>query len=122
MDSREVTRQYRLNQWTEIIRECRSSGQTISAWCAEHNINVKSYYYWLRKVRTAACESLPIIGNGEPQIVPVPMPVQLAKVNSSVQKDSSHVILRMGAVTLELHNGASAELIANTLKAMAHVR
>ncbi|MCM0760893.1 DUF2922 domain-containing protein [Sporomusa sphaeroides DSM 2875] len=38
MDTKEVTRQYRLNKWTEIIRKCRSSGQTISVWCASHNI------------------------------------------------------------------------------------
>ncbi|GAB7058240.1 hypothetical protein JCM16163A_49890 [Paenibacillus sp. YK5] len=34
LNTREVTNQYRLNKWTEIVRECRSSGQTISAWCA----------------------------------------------------------------------------------------
>jgi transposase len=34
LDTREVTRQYRLNQWTEKILECRKSGQTVSAWCA----------------------------------------------------------------------------------------
>jgi hypothetical protein len=40
---------YRLQQWTEIIRDCRSSGQTVVRWCADHEVNVKSYYYWLKK-------------------------------------------------------------------------
>ena len=76
MNTREVTRQYRLQQWTEIIRECRSSGQTVSAWCAEHHINNKSYYYWLKRVRTAACEALPAVSSGNPQFAPVKLPVQ----------------------------------------------
>jgi len=54
VEYKEATRKYCLNQWTEIIRECRSSGQTVSAWCAEHDINPKSHYYWLRRVREAA--------------------------------------------------------------------
>jgi hypothetical protein len=32
LNTREVTQQYRLNQWTEIIRECRSSGQSVASW------------------------------------------------------------------------------------------
>ena len=38
MNTREVANQYRLNKWTELVRECRSSGQTVSAWCV-HYIN-----------------------------------------------------------------------------------
>ena len=70
MNTREVTHQYRLNQWIEIIQECRSSGQTISSWCAAHNIKLQSYYYWLKIVRTAACESLPVVGENTQSIVP----------------------------------------------------
>lgn len=120
MDTREVTRQYRLQQWTEIIRECRSSGQTVSAWCAKHHINSKSYYYWLKRVRTAACETLPAISSGNPQFVPVNLPVQGSAASPDLS--SSHVILRVGTVTLELHNGASAALIENTLRALGNVR
>lgn len=122
MDTRAAAQQYRLNQWTEIIRECRSSGQTISSWCAEHNINIKSYYYWLKRVRMVACESLPVISDGEQQIVPIRMPSSPAKVMPMVSESSSHIILHMGSVTLELKNGATTDLIENTLRALTHVR
>lgn len=125
MDTREITRQYRLNQWTEIIRECRSSGQKISTWCADNNINIKSYYYWLKLVRTAACESLPALSSSNQQIVPIKMPVPLtaeSEPNPAVQNSVSHIILRVGNVTVELHNGAATDLIENTLKALANVR
>jgi len=120
LDTREVTRQYRLQQWTEIILECRSSGQTTSAWCAEHQINVKSYYYWLKRVRTAACEALPAIHSGNSQFVPLNLPVPETAVGPS--GSSCPILLRVGTVTLEIHNGASAALIENTLKAIGNVR
>ncbi|RYD06035.1 hypothetical protein N752_05780 [Desulforamulus aquiferis] len=59
MNTREVTNQYQLNKWIDLVRECRSSGQTVSAWCADNNISPASYYYWLKRVRTAAYEALP---------------------------------------------------------------
>ncbi len=122
MNTREVTRQYRLSQWTEIIRECRSSGQTVSAWCAEHNINPKSYYYWLKRVRTAACEALPSLSAGNNPIVPVNMPVPTAGTGPAAQESSSDIVLRFGTATLEISNNASATLIVNTLKALQNVR
>lgn len=124
MNTREITRKYRLNQWTEIIKECRSSGQKISEWCAEKDISTASYYYWLKLVRTAACESLPALNSGNQQIVPVKMPASLTVAESkpALQDSVSHIILRVGAVTLELHNGAGTDLIENTLRALANVR
>ncbi|MEW9674466.1 transposase [Ammoniphilus sp. 3BR4] len=121
MNTREVTNQYRLNKWTEIIRECRSSGQTISAWCADHDINPKTYYYWLRRVRTAACEALPSLSQNNP-IVPVSIPVSTARTHTSDQEVVSDIVIRFGGITLEIRNHASATLIENTLRALQHVR
>lgn len=121
MDSREVTSQYRFNQWTEIVRECRSSGQTVAVWCAENNIKLSSYYYWLRRVRKAACEALPSL-NGNNPIVPLNIPEDTVKMDSSDQESSSDIVLRFGAVKLEIRNTASATLIESTLRALQHVR
>jgi hypothetical protein len=93
LDTREVTRQYRLNQWTEKILECRRSGQTVSAWCAEHNVNPKSYYYWLKRVRLAACEALPVIGDDNQPIVPVKLPVPPKESDLRQQQSSAAIYL-----------------------------
>lgn len=125
MDTQEVKRQHRLNQWIEIVRQCRSSGQTVSAWCAENNINPKRYYYWLRCVRMAACELLPTSGGNELSIVPVTLSSSLHKTDSVapiIIGAPAPLVLRIGSATLELRNGASPELIAHTLKAITHVR
>jgi hypothetical protein len=121
LDTREVTSQYRFNQWTEIVRQCLSSGQTVDVWCAENNIKKKSYYYWLRKIRKAACEALPSL-SGNNSIVPLNIPDEDGKIDSSDQESSSDIVLRFGAVKLEIRNTASATLIENTLKALQHVR
>jgi transposase-like protein len=109
-----------MNQWVETIRECRSSGQTVKAWCADHGINTKSYYYWLKRIREAACEALPALGESS-SIVPVTIPVQAAGSGPAVS-DASQIILRYGSVVLELRNHASAALIENTLRALQNVR
>lgn len=123
MNTREVTRNYRMNQWTEIIKECRSSGQTVSSWCAQNNINPKTYYYWLRRVREAACEALPSLSGVNGSIVPVNFPPEAATTTMSKHQASSPgILLRFGSVTLELYNNTSTALIENTIRALQNVR
>lgn len=122
MNTREATQKYRLNQWIEIIKECRSSGQTVSRWCNDHSISTDSYYYWLRKVRAAACESLPNISTENSSFVPVNIPVHTVETDSMDCKISPSILLRFGSITLELHNNASVTLIENTLRALQNVR
>lgn len=118
MDSRDMTKKYRLNQWTEIIRECRNSGQTVRAWCLEHEVNPKSYYYWLRKVRAAACEALPAINEGSSSIVPFDVQTSGAMDSHHSCERTSYIILHIGSTTVEINNGASATLIETLLRAV----
>jgi hypothetical protein len=123
LDTREVTKQYRLNKWTEIVRECLSSGQTISTWCADQNIDPKRYYYWLKRVRMAAFEALPSIRSLDNNpMVPVTPPVTAAGSHSDSQESSSEIVIRFGTVTLEIRNHASTTVIENTLRALQNVR
>lgn len=46
----------RWKEWEEQIREQTSSGLTAKEWCRQNNINVKTYYYHLRRVREKLCE------------------------------------------------------------------
>ena len=47
-----------LQQWSVRIGECRSSGMTVKAWCAEQGIPLKTYYYWEKKFVTEASRQL----------------------------------------------------------------
>ena len=123
MNTKEVTRQYRLNKWTEIIRECRSSGQTITTWCTEHHVSSKSYYYWLKRVREAACEALPPLQSDQSKIVPLDLSVPKIRNNQfDTASTASDIVVHIGGVTLEIRNHASPTLIEHTLRALQHVR
>ena len=50
----------RLQSWSELIAECQSSCMTVKDWCATHDINIKTYYYWLRKIRKQALDNSPV--------------------------------------------------------------
>ncbi len=58
MDSANVTKNYRMSQWMEIIKRRQSSGKTVEVFCEEERISKNSYYYWQRKLRESACEEL----------------------------------------------------------------
>ena len=122
MNTREATHQYRFHRWMEIIRECRSSGQPVASWCNSHNVKESSYYYWLKKVRVAACESLPVLSTSVQEIVPLNIPAPIGDGVPQTSGVNSAIIVRLGTVTLELHNNASETLIENTLRALNNVR
>ena len=54
-----VRDEYRARTWAMLIRECQSSGLTNKEFCRQRGVSEKSYYYWLRKFREQAVESVP---------------------------------------------------------------
>lgn len=48
-----ITHEVRLANWKAVVDECsnRPDGMSVKCWLAENNINEKTYYYWLRRVR-----------------------------------------------------------------------
>jgi putative transposase len=58
MDTQKVTTEYRMSQWAQIIKERQSTGQKVDDFCEERGLSRHSYFYWLRKIRKAACTEL----------------------------------------------------------------
>ena len=122
VDTREATQQYRMNKWAGIISECRSSGQTVAKWCADHNISEKSYYYWLKRIRTVACEALPALNTGNNPIVPVDIPLNAEDTNPACQGASPDVVIRIGNATMEVYNNASQDVIEKAIRSLQNAR
>ena len=38
--------------WEQKLAEYETSGQTITAWCAEQKIGLAKFYYWKRRLRS----------------------------------------------------------------------
>lgn len=110
MDTRLAVQEYRTNQWMEQIRSCRSSAMTVKAWCAENEINLKSYYYWLRKIRAAAIEGQ----STAPQFVRI-------GTEEAVFCQGTGIKLRVSGCELEFSENTSDVLIERTPRAIRNV-
>lgn len=55
MNMQEVTKEYRLSKWIQVIQERQNSGQSIKDFCQENGISRHAYFYWQRKLRKDAC-------------------------------------------------------------------
>lgn len=68
-----VRNEYRAQSWAMVIQECNSSGLSNREFCRQRGISEKTYYYWLRKLRSQMAEAT------APQLVPLdpaPVPIQ----------------------------------------------
>ena len=52
-----VRDEYRAQTWAMLIQECNNSGLTKREFCQQRGISEKSFYYWLRKLRSHMAEA-----------------------------------------------------------------
>ena len=45
-----------LNEWMDLVTECRQSGLTDAAWCNEHRISPSCFYNAVTRLRKKACQ------------------------------------------------------------------
>jgi hypothetical protein len=114
MDKITVTKtEFRLRQWTQIIQTCQASGMTVVGWCRQNNVNTKSYYYWLRRIRSQACESRTLVQQrNEQQIVPVA--IRQTKIPAAIT-------VHLPSVSVDIHDGASMVTIEAVLAALKNI-
>lgn len=94
-----VKKQVIEDEWADKIRQCRESGLTVSEWCKENDINYKTYYYHLRKVRKKICEQIPV-------------PVM------TVPEESHSVKISIGDMIAEIPEGISEQMMTSLIRAM----
>lgn len=122
MDSTTLTKQVKLQQWSEIFQIRKSSGLTIAEYCRENSIQPSKYYYWLKRVRQAACDqlSVPMSKPANP-IVPVTFEEPVASLENS---SCSDYVMRitMNGISMEFTNYATPRLIESALQVLSHAR
>ena len=112
----ELKREVMLREWSSKIAECRSSGMSVRAWCAEQGIPIKTYYYWEKRFVTEATQQL---------ILPAPTQAgMLMRVNpdalpsGDVNAIGSGITIRHGESIITLPAGSSTESVAELVKAL----
>ena len=53
-----VKKEVKLAQWAEMVRSRNESGLTVTDWCKQNGINLKTYYYRLKRMRQAVCSEI----------------------------------------------------------------
>ena len=92
----------RAQTWAMLIQECNNSGLTKREFCQQRGISEKSFYYWLRKLRSQMAEAT------EPQLV------QLDPI--SVAEDVLQI--RYRGAELKLPSGVDIEAVAVLLRSL----
>ena len=119
-------KQVKLQYWLDVIRQCRASGLTNQVWCEQHDISLKSYYYWNAKIRKLALEELPRKSHGcspamaQAALMPDAAP-EFTEVSLHGRQDFSAApaaVLHIGTVTVELFEDTSRELLEAIMKAV----
>jgi hypothetical protein len=88
---------------------------TVVAWCAKNDINIKTYYYWLRRIRILALES----GKSTPcnnvqSIVPVAF-------KPSKAGNAAVITIHLPSVSIDIYEGASRAAIEDVLCALKNI-
>ena len=65
-----VRDEYRAQNWAMVIQECSNSGLSNREFCRQRGISEKTYYYWLRKLRSQMAE---VAGPQLVQLEPTPL-------------------------------------------------
>ena len=105
-----------LQLWRGRVMECRNSGKTIAVWCKENGINIKTYYFWQKRVWDKETQTL--IQSGQNQL-PQPQAVQFAQVNLGMETSSdADIVIRKDDWTVEIRNTANPALLSAVLQAV----
>jgi hypothetical protein len=58
MNTREIASEHRLSHWAQIMQERQARGVSIKEYCRQIGIGANTYFYWQKKLRESAAESL----------------------------------------------------------------
>jgi hypothetical protein len=112
-----VKTKFRRDQWEKLITDYQNSGLKVDEWCEQNHISRHAYYYWLRKIRKQACESiLPDLPKEEKSVAFAKLEVQ-----TSVKDTQAAVIIHLPSATVEVLEGTSRQTVETVLLALKNI-
>ncbi|WP_408647600.1 IS66 family insertion sequence element accessory protein TnpA [Variimorphobacter saccharofermentans] len=111
MNTQLVAKEVKFAQWNALVQECMASGLKVKDWCQQNNISKDAYYYWLRKLREAACDSV------DTNFVRVPDQCIPSSFHSSF---STELTITMGSITINVNSSTPQCLIESTIRAVTN--
>ena len=102
----QVRSQYRMREWAKIIQECEASGLSNKEFCEQNGVSIKSYYYWLRKLREAAMHQ------NQPSLV------QLTSTTDECNRIDEMIHIQFRSARLDLPGNTDAEAVIAILRSL----
>ena len=123
-----------LDEWMDLVTECRQSGLTDAAWCNEHGISPSCFYNAVTRLRKKACQIPEPAGKASTldltshkqdvvqiTIEPEDSPAELLQhaENSSMYLDNSHTIeIEAKGLLIRMSNDVQPVLLKLLLDAL----
>lgn len=111
------TRQIRIRQWAEVIRDRRESGMKVDEYCESHGISRNAYFYWLRIVREAALQE------AETEFIELKEPSSTPSASiDNIPGFNTEATITTGPITISVNRATPKELISNLLEVVTNVK
>ncbi len=93
-------------EWQEKIMECRSSGESVRKWCAEHQVCLATYYRWEREIlgRVRKGER-----TGRALVAAAPEFAEVSSAGKSGGSGQVVMTVRMDGIAVDIYAGAREE-------------
>lgn len=101
-----IKKEIKLAEWTEMVKRRKESGLTVREWCKENEVNQKTYYYRLKRIRQAVCNELE-----KHDIVPV-------ELFKDMQKESEKIEITVGDIKISLPDNFNEDTLRRLLGVM----
>ena len=101
-----VKKELRLAQWAEMVRRRNESGLTVTDWCKENGINLKTYYYRLKRMQQMVCDEIE-----QHDIVPV-------ELNADTETAVEKIELSVGDVKISLPDNFNEDTLRRLLEVL----
>jgi len=125
MNTRYIAKEYRLAHWAQIITEQKESGMTVRAYCEEAGFHENSYYYWQKKLRTAAIDELSTaIGEPTQELAPAMTRINITKgIGLDVTDTGSNgcVSIEMFGIKLSATNDYPVSKLSELLRVVSQL-
>lgn len=116
------------DEWLAMLQDCMSSGLTIKAWCQQHGITSKAFYYHKRVLCQMGYDIPKRQLSGEEKVKQEAFCVDLSEEKpahgdgSSVETGESGcgaaIRIDFHGISIEVSNQAAPDTISNTLSAL----
>ena len=119
MNVTDLKTQMHMQEWAKLIEARQHSGLSIKVWCQQNNLPESQYYYYLKKLRLAACDGIPSEKQDETQFALVP---KHARVNSPIITGASNIRITLSNAVVEIGEGADEAQVRFTLEVLLNAQ